>query len=139
MAVASHGGMRALTAALVGASALLAAGCSVTTTVPAAQPDEHRPVLIVHRHTVRLVVDGSARRVSVTFSPGDGHQYGDRATSLPWSKSVTATTGNYLYVSGAAERRGVDMTCTIYVDNKVVSTGVPENDNSLCSASATLQ
>jgi hypothetical protein len=139
MAVASHGSMRALTAALMGASALFTAGCSVTTTVPAAQPDQHRPAFNAQRHTVRLVVDGTARRVSVIFSPGDGQQYGDRATSLPWSKTVTAIGGNYLYVSGAAERRGVDMTCTVYVDGKAVSTGVPEHDNSLCSASVTVQ
>jgi hypothetical protein len=125
---------------LVAAAGLLAAtACSATTTVPAAALGAHEPALIAKPHTVRLEVDGSDRNVSVLYSPGNGREYGDDEVSLPWSKTVVASAGDYVYVSGSVERRGIQLTCKISVDGTVVSTGVPDHNHSLCSTAITLR
>jgi hypothetical protein len=83
--------------------------------------------------------DGTVR-ADMTFQDqsGDTAQQSDQIAPIPWSYTLTATPGDFLYVSAQLEADAGTITCTIYLDGQVVKQSTSEGAYTICQASGKL-
>lgn len=90
-------------------------------------------------HTVRYEVTGDVTdQADMTFQNenGDTGQQGQQA--LPWTYSIQALEGDFLYISAQNDNDYGSVTCAIYVDGTLSESNVSSGAYAICTASGSL-
>lgn len=71
-------------------------------------------------YTVTYRVGGSTPYVDVTYQNSGGDAEQKSRVQVPWSKVITARTGQFVYISAQNQISSGTVTCQILVDGQVV-------------------
>jgi len=91
-------------------------------------------------HQVRYEVTGDTDGMTadMTFEDAGANTAQQNGDFLPWTYTLTASPGAFLYVSAQNQGDSGAITCTIYVDDQVAQTSTSSGGYAICQASGKL-
>jgi|SRR6266511_4409220 len=109
---------------------LLAAACDTNTLGPSDGGGK--------THHVLYVVSGMASSALVTFQNENGDTSQQSDVGVPWTYSLDAEEGDFLYISAQNEGDVGYITCEILVDGQQVESNTSSGAYTICTASGSL-